>query len=412
MEPNAIAVLCGDLNMLRCFAGSDTDTVTVCTSASNVTLRSRHCRRRALITDPLRDSDQTLADLLQLARDLPDKPVLFYGDDATLRLVSRHRDELAPHFRFLLPPAETVEDMVDKARFAGLAERLNLPVPRTLLSSQVETPEQALNYLELPCVLKPNSHIGWFHSKLILEEGGTPQKALRADNLEEFRRLFTKMKSHGVDFVMQEYIEGGDDCIYSFHAYFSRDHQPLGYYVGKKIRTYPKGSGLSTYVELAHDPQIVQVGLEVLRKLDFVGVVKIDFKKDPRRGKLSLLEINPRFNLWNYLGAVCGVNLPMLAYRDIVGLPCEPQITWRSGVRWLSFMDDLRAFVRGYHHDGDLTWTQYLASLHAHKVHDVFSWSDPLPWAVAVGQASKNYAKRFLPGQRSHTPMMRKGVAK
>ena len=53
----------------------------------------------------------------------------------------------------------------------------------------------------------------------------------------------------------------------------------------------------------------------MLERLAFVGVVKLDYKRDPRTGRFYLLEVNPRFNLWNHLGAAAGVNLPLLAYR-------------------------------------------------------------------------------------------------
>jgi predicted ATP-grasp superfamily ATP-dependent carboligase len=398
--------------MLRCFAPAGVQTLVVCTSADNLTFRSRHCRQRFIMTDPHRDSDAALADLLALGRSFDSPPVLFYGDDATLRLVSRRRAELAQCYRFLMPDPQRIEELTDKAAFACLAQRLGLPVPRTLLSCDVDSAEQALQSLELPCVLKPNSHIGWFRSQMILEEGGSPQKALRADTFDEFRRLFDKMKSLGIDFIIQEYIHGNDDCIYSFHAYFNAASEPLGYYVGKKIRTYPKGAGLSTYVELVHDPQVVEVGLDVLRKLNFVGVVKIDFKKDPHRNRFYLLEINPRFNLWNHLGATCGVNLPLLAHHDLLGLPVQPQFHWRTGIRWLSFMDDLRAFVRDYRPAGDLTFPQWLASLGSPKVHDIFAWSDPWPFAVALARATKLYADKWLLRRFVPPPSLAKGVAK
>jgi hypothetical protein len=47
----------------------------------------------------------------------------------------------------------------------------------------------------------------------------------------------------------------------------------------------------------------------VLARLGVPGVAKLDFKRDDP-GRLHLLEINARFNLWHDPGAVAGVNLP------------------------------------------------------------------------------------------------------
>jgi D-aspartate ligase len=67
--------------------------------------------------------------------------VQFYEGDWGLLLVSRHRAELADAYSFVLPTAQLVEDLVDKARFERLALRLNLAVPpaRWLLRGDGET---------------------------------------------------------------------------------------------------------------------------------------------------------------------------------------------------------------------------------------------------------------------------------
>jgi hypothetical protein len=62
------------------------------------------------------------------------------------------------------------------------------------------------------------------------------------------------------------------------------------------------------------------------------GGAKLDFKSAPD-GRLLLLEINPRFNLWHHLGAVAGVNLPALVYADLVGLPRPATRPARAGAR-------------------------------------------------------------------------------
>src|SRR6185436_5231246 len=99
-------------------------------------LFSRHAGQRRMMADPTADPGQALADLLDLGRLLPGRPALYYGDDALLLLVSRHRAALAERFRFRLPDAALVETLVDKIRFAALARQLALPAPRTVTSAE------------------------------------------------------------------------------------------------------------------------------------------------------------------------------------------------------------------------------------------------------------------------------------
>jgi predicted ATP-grasp superfamily ATP-dependent carboligase len=398
-EKKPAAVLCGDLNMLRCFARTAVPTVLVASREDDICFHSRYCRSKRVINSAFLQPAGALDDLVRLGQSMPGKPVLFYGDDAMLLLVSRNRRLLERHYRFLLPETQLVEDLVDKTRFAALARRLELPTPATVLSSENLTVEQILRKLSLPCIFKPNSHVGWFSSRLLREEGGRPHKVLRADNEAELRRLYEKMRVQTSGFVVQEYIPGGENCIYSFHAYLDRNSRPLGYYVGRKIRTYPRNAGVSTYLELVREPGLVELGLEILRNMSFVGMVKIDFKKDPRGERFYVLEFNPRFTLWNYLGATCGINLPLIAYRDLTGQACEPRTHYRTDVRWLSFGDDLRAFVRDYHPSGELTWAGWLRSLIGRKVYDVFSWRDPLPWVVLMVRFIRDRLVKVVAGK-------------
>ena len=335
-----------------------------------------------------------ICNLVKIGESLNSKAVLVYGDDATLLAISRHRGKLDKHYSFLMPGAEMVEDVDDKFRFDALAERLGLPVPRTILSSEIRTVNDITERISLPCVLKPSLHIGWRQSRAIQEVTKMPQKVLHAESLEELTLLHEKMRQFTPDFVVQEYVPGGPDCIYSFHAYYNRQSEPLAYFVGRKIRTYPEDSGTSTYLELVREPEVVQLGTEILNALKFVGPVKIDFKKDARRNRLYLLEVNARYNLWHYLGAASGVNIPRTAYADQTGRRCSPATAYQTRIRWLSFFDDFRAFIRDYHRTGSLSWWEWLSFYRYPKVYDVFSWSDPWPFCFNLANFVKGIFRR------------------
>lgn len=387
------AVLLGDLNMLRCFVGSDVPVVLASTDPEEVTLRSRHAHTKRLIA-PFTKTEAAIADLVRLARPHGERPALFYGNDEQLLFISRHRERLQPYYRFRMPDAELIEKLVDKRLFATLADEVGIPVPKTACSRDVSSADEVLARLPLPVVIKPNVHIGWFKHKA-LQLGG-PRKALRADTADEFRKLYDEVSQHTQDFVVQQYIPGGEDLIYSYHTYADEHGNALGEFVGKKIRTFPREAGLSTYLSLVKDPRVIELGRDVIKRLSFVGPVKIDMKLDPRTNQLYVLELNPRFNLWHYLGSVSGVNLPQLAYADLVGAPVSVPTDYRTNVRWLSFGNDLRSFLRSYRPSGELDVKGYLRSFDAPLVYDVFSWDDPLPFVAAMTGYGKALGKKLL----------------
>jgi predicted ATP-grasp superfamily ATP-dependent carboligase len=395
----ARAVLVGDLNMLRSFAGTGVPTTVVARKSQDLTFLSRHCAERATIPDPRVDEAGAVEGLIAVAAAGADRPVLFYGDDSMLLLLSRHRDRLNEFYRYRMPPASLIEACVDKCRFAELAARSGVPVPRGVRSAEQPTAEGIVREVGLPCVIKPNQGIEWFRSEAVRRAGGKPQKMLLASTREDLDRLLGDMATSSPQFMAQEYIPGGEDQIYSYHAYVDGSGRLAGEYVGRKVRTYPSVGGVSTYVGLIDAPAVRDLGRDVLQRLGVTGVVKIDFKRDVRRDRYLVLELNLRFNLWNYLGTACGVNLPLTAYRDNCGLPLPPlPASWRTDVRWLSFGDDLRAMVRDYRPSGEVSWGTWLRSLSAPKVYEMFAWDDPLPFAVNLAR----YA-RLLAGRLTHS---------
>ena len=104
--------------------------------------------------DPWSAPQELMQRLLELASHEPEPPVLFYENDWDLLLLSRSRDRLRPHVRLVLPDADLVEALLDKARFQELAERLQLPVPPSRRMTPGSTSPDSID-LRFPIVVKP-----------------------------------------------------------------------------------------------------------------------------------------------------------------------------------------------------------------------------------------------------------------
>jgi predicted ATP-grasp superfamily ATP-dependent carboligase len=319
--------------------------------------------------------------------------VLYYGDDATLLLISRHRALLEPRFRLNLPEPELIETLVDKTRFAAMAQSLELPAPRTMISREVQAARDVVVSLRGPWIVKPHCHVGWQAAR----GAGKPFKALRADDERELSRVLDQVRSFSSDFVVQELIPGGEEQIYSFHAYVDAERRPLGHFVGRKIRTYPMSAGVSTFIELVDEPELSRVGLDVIERVGLVGIAKLDFKRDLRTGRFHLLEINPRYNLWHHLGSACGVNLPLIAYRDLTGQKVEPETRYKTGVRWLSFGNDARAFARDYAPAGELSWVDWVRSFRGPMIYELFDWDDASPFVMNLMRGLRQRGRKLGP---------------
>ena len=325
------------------------------------------------------EPERAVAEVVSWASQQPQPPVAFYQGDHDLLALSRQRASLAPHLRCVLPPAALVENLVDKLRFAALAARLLLPAPHTVTLERSEpgAEAKAAGWKHFPCVLKPAVRTRWFGSPLLGERGN--QKALLIRDRAELERALPLLAAHETDFILQAAISGSEDRILSYHAYVRPGGEVVAEFTGRKVRTAPRTHGLSTYVEITDDPEVKRVGRSVLARIDFAGVVKIDFKRSVDDERLYLLEINPRFNLWHHPGTVAGVCLPELVYQDCLepGSARAPGPV-RSGVRWIAPREDLRALDE-HRAAGELSRIGWLRQVLAADINEDLSLRDPLP---------------------------------
>lgn len=282
--------------------------------------------------DPCEQPDQLMDLLRRHAASQPAPPGLYYQSDAATLFISRHRAELATSYRFVIAEADLVEDLIDKTRFRDLAHRLGLPVPPSGVLDSSTGP--ALEpHLEFPVVVKPAARLTSEWSDLMHE-----QKALHVPDQAALEALWPLLKSWGGRLITQQLVPGPESLIESYHCYVDAHGELVADFTGRKVRTSPATYGQSTSVTITADAEVSEVGRRVISAVGLTGVAKCDFKRGPD-GRLWLLEINPRFNLWHHPGALAGVNLPALVHASLTGLPPTVRPTATPGVSWLCAAD-------------------------------------------------------------------------
>lgn len=325
-----------------------------------------------------------LADmLLRFGTVQQERPVLFFEEDSHLLFVSRYRERLGQAFRFILPEVPLVEDLVDKARFQILAERLSLPVPasRRIHPSPGSTPVSL--DLRFPVVIKP------LRRRSPWDQIAGSNKAIEVATEKAFRELWPRLANNEMDLLVQDMIPGPESRIESYHVYVDHRGEIAGEFTGRKIRTYPPSCGHSTALETTDAADVASLGRTLVQKLDLRGVAKLDFKRDPD-GALHLLEVNPRFNLWHVLGARAGVNIPALVYADLTGQPRPLPAKARPGVRWCTLPSDLiAARSTGV---SLLSWLPWVIRC---ETISHMNWDDPVLLRTAWHRGISNASKRL-----------------
>jgi predicted ATP-grasp superfamily ATP-dependent carboligase len=387
---NPPVVLLGGLNLLRPLGFAGIPAIVASDEPDAPAFASRYCEGRCLLPPPDRPG-ALLESLLRLGDEMrerfEERPPLFYGNDQYLSVVQEHRDSLARRYRFLLNDLGLDRALLDKRLFEQLAARRGIAVPRTLSWD-------ALGEFDAPVLAKPVTRIARLANPAFRTFLAPDEKA----------RVFAKGAAAATEplveqlhreLAFQEYVPGSDRDLRSFHGYADESCRLLAWFCGRKIRTYPALTGMSSFVELTHDAQLEAVGRSVAERLGLKGVFKIDFKRDARNGRLLVLEVNARFNMWHHVAARNGVNLPQVAYEYLVRGARPLRNAYGRRFRWLYFRLDCRAY-RELAASRKLTLWQWIASLLAGpKVYDLFSWSDPLPFLLHLRGRLQRVGRRL-----------------
>jgi len=255
--------------------------------------------------------------------DVEGAPV-FATHDEPLNAIARAGDRLDGKFLYPFPRWEVLQRIQTKRGQLEAAEEAGIPVPRTAYPSSAPEARAAAEELGFPVLVKPSSTEGF--------KRRFKRQAFRCETAAEVEEAYAQAEPYAP--MVQELIRGGDDELYTLGSYLRADGEPLGLFSGRKLRQTPPGVGTCRVGEAVWVEEVVDNGLKLLRALSFHGLSQVEFKRDPRDGAYKLMEVNPRLFQWHGLAAACGVDLPLIAYRDLTGEAVEPVSANGSHKRW------------------------------------------------------------------------------
>jgi len=280
--------------------------------------RSRYAQP-AHVPDPAEDEERFARSVAALGA----PAVVFPTHDPPLNALARNSRYL-DGFLFPFPRWEVLEPIQDKRHQLEAAVEAAVDVPETRYPASASEARAAAAELGLPVLVKPQ-HPSGFKRRF-------EKQAFRCETSDEVERAYGDAEQFGP--MVQELVPGGDDQLYSLGSYLRAAGEPLGLFCGRKLKQVPPGIGTCRVGEAVWEKEVVDAGLRLLRKLGFHGISQVEFKRDARDGRFKLMEINPRLWQWHGLAAACGVDVPLIAYRDLTGEPVQPVSTNGAGKIW------------------------------------------------------------------------------
>lgn len=314
---------------------------------------------KKLCPDPMENPSEFVDFLLALKFVSPFKPVLFVTSDTFVRVLQNNREKLSYFFILNHSDNDINEIFLTKDGQYKFAMGSNLPTPKTFFPETINL--QEMN--NFPYILKPKFAPSWRSGELAnLVNGG---KIIFIRDSESLNDWVNRLHSLGSDFILQEIIPGPDENLIYLVFYIGKNHKCLGYFAGIKERITPIHFGSASFVRSLKDYGSLPIDsyINALEKSGYTGPAGVELKKDSKDGIFKLVEINPRFGLWDCLGKSVGVNLFSIAYQDLTQdqnqTICQPDL---QEFHWLCIERDVSAFLE-YYKEGSLSVFSWLRSL-------------------------------------------------
>jgi predicted ATP-grasp superfamily ATP-dependent carboligase len=297
-------------------------------------------------------------------------------EEETLLLLAKHQSEVSKYTSLLSPDADKIEFVRDKGKLIQFAEDHGIPVPKTwyppatstLWSNETYSAGQALPHdfssIPLPVVIKPRISSGSFGIAYVKRK-------------EDLMPFYQKVHGRYPFPLIQEWVPDGGGA-FGFSALFDEASNVKAAFVHKKLRMYPVQGGPSTLREGVEHPQVMELGLSLLKSLNWTGVGMVEFKVDPRDGVPKLMEVNPRFWGSLELAIVSGVDFPYLILKMARGEIFEPILHYPVGrrCRWLLFGDILHFLTNPQRFHLKPSFFRFFEP---NTSYDIISKDDPLP---------------------------------
>jgi predicted ATP-grasp superfamily ATP-dependent carboligase len=258
-----------------------------------------------------------------------------------------------------MPKDDTVKMLSSKAKFHAFAQKHRFPVPRSVVLESLAD-VQYLAQLRYPCVLKPDD------KRQVLR--GEKERAVRVDTLREARETAIRLLGSPGGLVAQEWIEGPDSNIHFTLFYRGKSGKVISMFTGRKLLSSPPGVGNTAICVAAPDAREVLEPLTraFIDKAGFDGMGSIEYKWDDNYQQFVMVEPTVGRTDWQEeIATLCGVNIPLAAFRHEAGLPPLADSAAKQPVAWRASFAD-RA-------------PPGLLDARTQIVDGYFRWSDPLP---------------------------------
>lgn len=343
---------------------------------------------RAYAGDSVADEEVLAQLLLEWRSQFTHGPVLFATSDWFARFLSNQQHRLADKFLFHWIAPDLFSTINDKGRMVAFCQRVGVRVPRTHITSSEDDIAAVTRSFVYPCIIKPVHRYA----------SGFPlltAKVLIANDAQQALEFFHKYPQLKGGTLIQELIEGADDQVFQYTALLNNKGEVAACSTVRKLKQYPPGFGSMCYGQTERNEAISAEALKLLRALDYRGLGSLEFKYRHKDGAYYFIEMNTRLPWYNGIFAGAGINLPYLAYLDLIGESSPARNRQRDQTRWVS-AHNYASWYResnGKREPGRAGFVSHIARANSYAW---WNWADPGPFLSSLILAARRGAASLL----------------
>lgn len=234
------------------------------------------------------------------------------------------------NLRPLIPTREKLELVNDKLAICAIAREIGIETPWTWEPHIDDLDKEFPGDLTYPCVLK------WRDPEraaiALTPRGISILKTEYARDLNELRYRLNRYRSVGRFPMVQSFCPGQG----LGQMFLMKDGNAKLRFQHRRLHEWPPAGGTSTLCEsvgLSEHAHAMGNSEELLRRIAWEGPAMVEYRHDPRTGRMALMEINGRF--WGSLPLAYHAGAPFAwATYCALGLQLEMDtVQYRAGLR-------------------------------------------------------------------------------
>jgi predicted ATP-grasp superfamily ATP-dependent carboligase len=255
--------------------------------------------------------------------------VLFAVHDKYLVLASRHADALSRRFALTMPRWEILGRLMDPGRLYDIARQHGVRTPLHFIPRDEADLERIVANLDF-------AHCGYALKTTpgIASEPADPSNGratkLAGSDPSIVRRNCLEIRARLGRFPMiAEIVPGQANQCVAVTMLVDQSRMPV-----LAFCTHRLGSDVSC--ESVKDAEAIETAARLLHGIEYVGLVTLEFRRDPRNGRLTLIKADPRVIRPTSLSSALRMDTPTALYSLAVSGRVNASAAYEEGVGWLA----------------------------------------------------------------------------